>query len=323
MGGDVIFPEWIYHYPLHGVRLLPAHSEGILTPADDLLPHAIRLAFSSGALPDIGKPVWLQESRGSRYVSVVGLHKTVPGLLLDVACEGVGSFHYLGEEIVVNWSETGTGFEHYLQTAGLSLWLEIRGVLCLHANALATERGVIGLVAPSQMGKTTLTAALAASGMAIMTDDMMAVYPSDAGWRVFPGWPRLRMWPDAARYFVGDAVEQLARVHTRFDKRVVNLEENVGFDFCRHSGSLNRLYLLERRDDASDDVVMEEMTPRSGLLALMQHSMLASAYRTLGVEEQRLEKLSALVTSVVMKKIVYSSGRQSLERVCKAIQSDL
>ena len=182
-------------------------------------------------------PIWRLSTQGERYSSVIELFDVPTGNLLHIECQGTGSFQYQGNEINVSWQDGGTGFEHYLQTIGLSLWLEMRGMLCIHANAIKTERGVIGIIAPSQTGKTTLTAALAMRGMGMMSDDMMAMHTTAEGPKVFPGWPQMRMWPEVARHFVQD-VDSLQRVHHRFEKRIVESGAQNELRFSSKSGHL-------------------------------------------------------------------------------------
>lgn len=283
---------------------------------------SVALGFPKWIVPAATKPLWRLQSQAERYTSVLELFQEPARTLLQVECEGNGVFEYRGDAINISWQSAGTGFEHYLQTIGLSLWLEVRGVPCIHANAIATDAGVIGLIAPSQTGKTTLSAALATRSMAIMTDDMMAVHKTQAGWTVFPAWPQLRMWPEVAKHFVGSA-ESLPRVHGRFEKRVVNLADQSALRNTDHSGPLKCLYLLDRRRDETTAVSIAPVTAAQSMLALLQNSMLADAYRPLGIESSRLKTLASLLEAVPVKRVVYPSGKQHLDNICERIEIDV
>lgn len=312
-------PNWIFQSPLHGVRL---HSEGIEAPLDSEHAFSLRLGFPKEIAPATVKTLWHQTDRGDRYASEIDLFKEPTRKLLQIACEGKGVLEYKKNDINIIWQTKGTSFEHYLQTVGLSLWLEMRGVPCIHANAVATDSGVIGLIAPSQTGKTTLTAALATRCMAMMTDDMMAIHKTEAGWKVYPAWPQLRMWPEVAQHFVKNA-DSLKRVHGRFEKRLVKLNEQNVLNHSSKSGLLKRLYLLERRESKASEIVIESVTAAESMIALLQNSMLADAYRPLGIEQGRLKALASLLKTVQLKRVVYPSGKEHLGDVCKCIETDL
>lgn len=282
----------------------------------------VNLSFPSSVTLRKVEPLWQLQGQGERYTSIIKLFDEADRQCLEIDCEGSGVFDCRGDVINIAWQNEGTGFEHYLQTVGLSLWLEMRGVLCIHANALLSRMGVVGLIAPSRTGKTTLTAALAERSWAMMTDDMMAVHKAELGWRVYPGWPQLRMWPEVAQHFVENS-SNLQRVHSRFEKRIVKLDEQRGFNYSHKSGLLKRLYLLDRKDDAQTKIRIESVAAAESMLSLLKNSMLADAYRPLGIESSRLAALAELLNNVQVRKVIYPSGKEYLSKVCQCIEADL
>lgn len=89
--------------------------------------------------------------------------------------------------------------------------LHQRGALVLHASAVATPSGAILVAGPSGAGKSTLCAELRRRGMPVIADDICALGPNDAGAiTVFPGYPRLKLWADAASQFSIDTGNLLA-----------------------------------------------------------------------------------------------------------------
>ncbi|MBA1333511.1 hypothetical protein QQ73_21550, partial [Candidatus Endoriftia persephone str. Guaymas] len=242
--------------------------------------------------------------------------------VLRIDCEGKGEFGVSDDGLGIYWEQEGTGPAHYLQTLGLSLWLELQEVPCIHANALAAGNGAIGIIAPSQTGKTTLTAALLKSGLEMMSDDMMALHRIKGEWTVFPGWPQFRMWPDTALEYAGSDLEALEKVHRRFEKRVVSLEECGGYNHCQGSRPLKRLYILNRLDSDGDVLTIENVPTSEALLNLLQNSMLGDVYRVLGIEQNRFQMLAEMLSGIELKKITYSSGLAHLPRVCEQIMRD-
>ena len=77
----------------------------------------------------------------------------------------------------------------------LTVLLQQRGVVTLHAAAIATEAGAVLLLGRSGIGKSALAAALVERGSALLADDVTGVVP-DAGGRplALPAFPRQRLW---------------------------------------------------------------------------------------------------------------------------------
>ena len=325
-GGSVL-PKSCFEKPLHGVKLAlrGARCERAQASGQDVV--GILDVWREDAEPKlIADPIWLKEDKGERFASLLRLSKTPRGLSLEIDCEGKGHFEYTPEGLGVYWAEGGTGPAHYLQSLGLSLWLEQRGLPCIHANALAVDGFAIGLIAPSQEGKTTLSAALLEQGMQLMTDDMLALYPDEDSWTVYPGWPQLRMWPDSVQRYVAANKQVLAKVHHRFDKRIVGVESIGALSFCTGSRPLNQLFLLERRQGAKagrGEVRIETISPSEAMIHLLQNSILGDAYKALRIESSRLKALARLVRQVPFKKLSYPSGEESLPWVCEEIKRDL
>lgn len=305
------------HLPLHGLLLLyvagPGQAATAPRPPPDSSWREILPLWRNRREPPTTALLWEKTEQGERYRSHLALYRTAAGHLLRIDCEGRGSFEYRPEGLGVFWQD-GTGPEHYLQTLGVPMWLELHGVPCIHANAVAGPGGAIGLIAPSRTGKTTLTAALLERGAQAMTDDMLALYrDGQRGYRVFPGWPQLRMWPDVAAHRAPQGLEALPRVHERFEKRVVDLETNYKKQFCHRAEPLQGLYLLDRRVADHGEVTIRRLGSGEALLCLLQNSMLADAYRPLGLEKQRLAALADLLVQVPVFKVRYPSGSKELE----------
>ena len=319
-----LFSEQFFTKPLHGIQLAPGDGRGEHKQEREGDTVTTLNVWQEKEEPHYTtKPIWEKRERGERYKSLLRLYKTPRGFSLKIDCEGEGAFEFTQSGIGIYWKQSGTGPAHYFQTLGLSLWLELRGIPCIHANGLATGEAAIGIIAPSRTGKTTLTAALMQSGLQMMSDDMMALHREMGEWRVYPGWPQFRMWPDTALHYSGSNLEMLEKVHKRFEKRVVNLEKSDRFGFCRHSKPLKQLYLLDRRETEKGEIRVQDISPGEALLHLLQNSILGDLYQTLGIERTRLKRLAGLLNGIVLKKISYPSGLSHLPKVCKQIQLEL
>lgn len=302
------------HSSLHGVVLGAAKS-----PAT--APHRLKLSFSPDALNFHRSPVWEHLDQGPRYSSRVALHRHPEGWVLEIDCEGKGDFLIRPDGIEVHW-RGGTDPWHYLQTLGMAVYLELKGVLCLHANTLETQGQAIGLVAPSRTGKSTLTAAFAAAGWRMLSDDMAAVHRCADTWQVYPSRSQTRLWPDAGEYFHGAAYGECDRVHARFEKRTVTLNA-AAQGHAQAPYPLRRLYLLERSTTTHGPLSILPVNAAETVLILLRNSIVGEAAGALGIEAQRLAAIAELASGVSLKKVVYPSGFERLDALRGEIEQDL
>ena len=88
----------------------------------------------------------------------------------------------------------------YLLGPILGFVLRLRGTLSLHASVVELDRKAIAILGPAGAGKSTLAAAFAMAGHRVLSDDITPVLFDERGrFMAQPGYPRLRLWPDAVR----------------------------------------------------------------------------------------------------------------------------
>lgn len=137
------------------------------------------------------------------------------------------------DEVCLHWEEAGTilvrqgreitldprpGTDSdvlrlYLLGPALALLLHQRGLLVLHASAVALDGGAAAFLGYAGRGKSTTAATLHARGYPVLADDVVAVdlsTPEAPG--ALPGFPQLKLWPDAVTA-LGGSPEGLPRVH--------------------------------------------------------------------------------------------------------------
>jgi hypothetical protein len=118
--------------------------------------------------------------------------------------------------------------------------LHQRGILVIHAGAVFTEKGAVLFAGPSGVGKSTLLGELLRRGYKMMVDDVCGVVLDDAGTPlVLPGYPRTRLWSDAADK-LGQDVTSMERTRPAMEKYERQLPEQ----YWNEPTSLRRIYLL-------------------------------------------------------------------------------
>ncbi len=154
-----------------------------------------------------------------------------------------------------------------------------RGMLTLHAGAVAIDGEAIVIAGASGAGKSTTTAAFLERGASLLTDDVAVI-----GWKaeaphVFPGYPRVRLWDDSAALLYGSA-EALPLLTPTWSKRFVDASAR----FAAESVPLRAIIVLARRDDASTRA--RRLHGHEAAIALLVR---ASMRRSLSAEQRKTE----------------------------------
>lgn len=198
----------------------------------------------------------------------------------------------------------------------LALWLERRGVTCVHASAVVVDGRAVAFLAGNRGGKTSLAVALMAAGAELLADDLLAVEPPGAAGAVArPAYPQMRLWPEDART-VAPALAGLEPVHPELAKLRVPVGGGGLGVFCRHPRPLARLYLLERSSGRGDDRLIP-VSPRDAVAELLRHSFIPRLAAGAGLAVARFERLAALAETVPMRCLDLSAGADWAVRVAE------
>lgn len=300
----------MFSHPLHGV---------VCRPWSTARPQAFELQVANKKITPKGDPLWQGNQSGKRFNTCVTLLQNKDSYFLKVNCQGKGAFRLANNNFEIDWFNQGTPATHYFQSMGLALWLELQGVLCLHGNALTKGNRTVLLIAPSGMGKSTLSSYLMQNGFQLLTDDMVALHKEEhsKGYRIYPSWPVMRLWPDSLKH-VAQSNDSFLNVHQGFSKKVVPLPSNSVKDSPK---KLTDIILLNRQDSLNGDSKLNgtiQVAPLKGgaaVLALLMNTILGEVYRPLNIEAERLAAITELSTSVQISKLTYPSGIHGLQAI--------
>ena len=227
-----------------------------------------------------------------------------------------------GHRIWASWPDTLTLEDTavYLLGPVLAFSLRLRGVTCLHASAVSSDRGAIALVGPSGAGKSTAAAALGGRGHAIASDDLLALETRADTILAHSGCPRLRLWPDSVALLFGTR-GALPRLTPNWDKRYLNLLDG-GYRYEPRSLPLAAVYLLDARRGRGHSARIERLRASEGLLCLLANT------RTEGLTDRRSQRrdfdtMGRIARHVPLRRVHVGSGSGSISALCDAIDSDL
>lgn len=151
----------------------------------------------------------------------------------------------------------------------------LAGLEVLHASAVVHERGVIALIGPSGIGKTSLAVELCRRGSRFFADDVLALEATDKGLTAHPGTAVASIEPRAVGHLEPAHAEDVLASNSR--------ERLVRIDGVRDPLPLAGMLFLDRRLDGPDVPVFEEVTDVRMLLAATFNLVLRTPTRLRGL----------------------------------------
>lgn len=196
----------------------------------------------------------------------------------------------------------------------LSVLLRQRGLLVLHASSIATNDGAVAFLGGSGWGKSTLAEAFHAQGYSILTDDVMAVQTETDHPIVFPGFPQVKLWPEAAAS-IGHAPESLPLLHSQTEK----LAHRLTRGFLQTPLPLKRIYLLGKGNH-------HEIVPlqsQEAFLELVRHSHAVSLLNAPDFVSSHLRQCTSVVKDVPIYRLKRQLSLAALPDLVKLVEVDL
>ncbi|MFC1879555.1 hypothetical protein ACFLZW_06535, partial [Chloroflexota bacterium] len=206
----------------------------------------------------------------------------------------------------------------------LALWLEFRGIPCLHASAVVVNDHAVAFLANSGQGKSTIAASFLQAGYPLLTDDKLPLEQQNGEFMGRPGFPLIRIFPEVAEHFLGGN-QGLDVVMPGFPKRVAHVEHDAFGRFCHSPRPLACIYLLERGDTETPlhKTMFTPVSPRDAVIELIRFDFTTRVNEVLGFSADRLEFFSQLARCIPVRRITYPNGHEYLPEVCDAILRNL
>ena len=227
--------------------------------------------------------------------------------------DGVGTADIrFGREIMVAPSDDDRATRAFLAGPALGVLLTQRGLVPLHASAVALGGGAVAFAGRPRAGKSTLAAALHARGHALVADDILAVSVEDAGVHVLPGAPQVKLWPEAVRE-LGDDPERLDRVRDDLDKRFRPTPNG----FSAERMPLRLVYLLEDGDEAA----AEDLPPVDAVIELLLNSWTPRSLQSTD-PGARLDRYARLVAAVPVRRLLRPDALGSVGDLARFVEED-
>jgi hypothetical protein len=201
----------------------------------------------------------------------------------------------------------------------ISLLLHIRGMLVLHASAIAVGGSSAIFLGPKGAGKSTTAAAFVAAGHRLLTDDVLGIdFSNSDNPQIVPGFPQLKLSTEAAERILLDTALTIPPPLPNFPK----LQRRLTTPFLRSRAPLNRIYVLARGPFAAKHL----LSASDALVAIMSFSFpFLNRQRALSHQEaaKHLKQCATLVGTVSTFKLEVPSDLDRLNETVKLVEGDL
>ena len=204
----------------------------------------------------------------------------------------------------------------FLLGSALGALLLQRGLLPLHASAIQTANGAALFVGPSGRGKSTLAAALAQRGYAMLSDDVAALDVDDAGQVVaFPSMPYMRLWADAAAQ-LQRPTEGQRRVQPSLDKYLLPVAR-----FCAEPLPVRAIYALHVGQ--SPDIRLQPVDYQQRFEILANNTYRAEFLAGLGVLQTHFRLVATVANRVPVYRMTRPNHPFLLDALVDRIEAEL
>jgi hypothetical protein len=193
--------------------------------------------------------------------------------------------------------------------------LHQRRLLVMHASSVQTTDGAVLFVGPSGHGKSTLMAALARRGHAMLADDVTAVaVDRPSGPVAFPSFPRQRLGADVAEH-LDYCVDTLPRVENS-DKYLVPVPR-----FCSEPLPVHAVYALGKHDE--QDIRVEPVESLQRFAVIVSNAYRHEFLECLGLREMHFHAATRLLEAVHVRSITRPASSLLLDELIDRLEEDL
>ncbi|HEY8228303.1 MAG TPA: hypothetical protein VIG25_23760 [Pyrinomonadaceae bacterium] len=223
-----------------------------------------------------------------------------------------------GTEIWAVWptSLTLEDTATYLLGPVMGFAMLLRGIVCLHASAVAIGNQAIALLGPAGSGKSTTAAAFSDRGYRILAEDVVTLDDHRDQFLVRPGYPCIRLWPASVNVLYGSQTH-LPKLTPNWDKRYLDIHDQ----FENRSLPLAAIYYLNERSEDPAAPFVDVLDKSEGLM-----SVVANTYATKLMDKQMRAREFGLLTRVLnnvpLRRVTPHADPLRIPELCDRILSD-
>lgn len=203
----------------------------------------------------------------------------------------------------------------FLLGPALSVLLRLRGLLVLHGSSVAVHNHIIVFLGDTGWGKSTLAEAFHRKGYPLVDDDIVAIHMHYDWPIVLPGFPQIKLWPDAAAS-LGHEPEQLPELYQSAQKRV----HLVTAGHVQQSLPLRQIYILGPAGNQHESL---PITPPQAFLEIVRFSRAMSLTGRPELQQLHFRQCTSLVNKIPVRRLKRLFSLDALPDLVDFIEKDL
>ncbi|MGQ0703486.1 MAG: serine/threonine protein kinase [Gemmatimonadales bacterium] len=227
-----------------------------------------------------------------------------------------------GRRLWVSWNEGVTLGDITAGLLGpiLGCLLRLLGRTFLHGSAVAVEGRVLAFLGTRGAGKSTTALALVQRGAAMVTDDLVLLEESEAGFDIPPGPPSLRLRPDPAGVLCG-SFEALRPVWSDESRPRKGCLDIPTAERTSEPQKLEAVYVLGERRSTGPDCEVVPMRPAEALSVLMAQRS-GTFLLDQAAHARDLALLGRLTRTVPVRRVLRREGLDGLREIADTLLAD-
>lgn len=267
--------------------------------------------------------LYVSNSKSEDGLPILIVEQLVDGAYLQFTYYDRTTFiiNQAGTEIWATWPDTLTLADTatYLLGPILGFVLRRRGVVCLHASAIAFGDRSIAIVGAAGAGKSTTAAAFAKAGFPVFTDDVLPLLDREQTFFVQSAYPRVRLWPSSVKVLYGKA-DALPCLTPNWNKRYLDLTQD-GYEFQQQALPLGAIYILGDRITSPTAPFVETVPSNTGLISLISNTY-ANNLLDKKMRAAEFDLLSRVVAKVPLRRVTPHADSEKISKLCDVILAD-
>ena len=158
-----------------------------------------------------------------------------------------------------------------------------------------------------------MAGAMHARGHALIADDAVAIAGTPEEPLLEPGFPRLKLWPDAADS-LGIENDELSELYADLEKRGWSVRDGL----APAPVPPTHVYVL----DIGAEIAIEPLPPSEAVIELIRNAHGVMSMRGIVASEQ-LRRAAALAERLHVRRLIRPVALESLAQVAEAVETDV
>lgn len=204
----------------------------------------------------------------------------------------------------------------FLLGSALGVVLYKKNYLPLHASAIETEKGCVFFSGDSGMGKSTTLNSFIKRGYKMISDDVVALNIIDNIINIYPSFPRVKIWEDAADK-LGIDTSNLRQIYRDMNKFSNPINDDT------FSDKVSKPYIFyEINKTESNEIYIEQVEGLEKIKVLYKNTYRPYYISNLNKQKQHFEQISTLAENLIIKKVYRPENINSMHQITELLEKD-